>query len=121
MSEPIQIFSSPGMDAFTLREFIILGVLKEREMHGAEVAKSLSAIGDFGSSVGTGIVYPLLKDLAKDGALCVRRTGGTPRVYYSLTDKGKARLQAIAMSWATINHSLQSLVQNNMANAEEAN
>jgi PadR family transcriptional regulator, regulatory protein PadR len=118
MSEAYQNRSSLDINAFTLHEFMVLGVLKEREMCGSEVAMSLSKIGDVGKPVGIGIVYPVLKDLAKEGALSARRTGGKPRVYYSLTDKGKARLRTIANSWATINRSLQSLVEDNMSKVD---
>jgi PadR family transcriptional regulator, regulatory protein PadR len=103
---------------FTLREFLVLGVLKEREMCGSAVVKWLSALQDFGIPPGTGVVYPLLKNLVRDGALDARRTGGTPRIYYRLTDQGNLRLRALAKRWATLNYALQSLVDGNTSDHE---
>jgi len=96
-------------DSFTLQELFVLGVLKEREMYGLEIVRSLSTHSDFGISPGMGIVYPLLKTLVKEGTLRSRRVNGTPRTYYSLTDHGRERLLAIARRWASLNNAVQSL------------
>ena len=97
-------------ETFTLHEFFVLGALKDREMYGLEIVRSLSAQPDFGGSAGIGTVYPILKTLVKEGALCSRRINGTPRVYYSLTDQGRERLLAIAKRWANLNDTVQSVV-----------
>jgi DNA-binding PadR family transcriptional regulator len=104
-----QLVAAPDIFGFTIREFLILGVLKEREQCGSEVVRSFSILADYGNQPGTGIIYPLLKNLVKDGVLCARRTSGTPRVYYSLTGQGEARLRAVAARLATVNTILQSL------------
>jgi PadR family transcriptional regulator PadR len=109
---------TPELSTFTLREFLILGVLKDHEMCGSEVVKLVSARLDFGIPPGSGIIYPALKTLAKTGALRSRRTHGTPRIYYSLTDQGKGRLFAIAEHWNTLNCAIQSLVEDHVPDRE---
>jgi len=102
--------ASAEISAFTLPEFLVLVVLKEHEMYGLEIARSLSEHPDFGVPPGNGVLYPVLKTLVRDGALNARRVPGTPRIYYSLTDQGRERLLAIAKRWADLNDAVQSLV-----------
>jgi PadR family transcriptional regulator PadR len=96
-------------DTFALEEFFVLGALREREMYGLEVVRSLSAHPGFGLHAGAGIIYPLLKTLVKEGALHSRRVSGTPRIYYSLTDQGRERFLALVKRWASLNDAVQSL------------
>jgi len=96
-------------DTFALEEFFVLGVLREREMYGLEIVRSLSAHPDFGIHSGAGIIYPLLKTLVKEGTLHSRRVNGSPRTFYSLTDQGRERFQAIAKRWASLNDIVQAL------------
>ena len=112
------IDSAPGGNAreiatATLAEFLVLAVLREHEMYGREIARTLSEHSDFGISPGLGILYSLLKKLAKEGALNVRRSQGSSRVFYSLTDLGRDRLLDIARRWAILNESVQSMVTDN--------
>jgi PadR family transcriptional regulator PadR len=101
--------ASASADTFVLEEFLVLGVLREREMYGLEVVRSLSDHPDFGLHSGAGIVYPLLKTLVKDGTLHARRVSGTPRIYYSLTEQGKERFLALVKRWASLNEAVQSM------------
>lgn len=101
--------SSAPSDTFALEEFFVLGLLREREMYGLEVVRSLSAHPDFGIHSGAGIVYPLLKTLVKEGTLRARRVNGTPRTYYSLTDQGRERFLTLVKRWAKLNDAVQSL------------
>jgi len=96
-------------DTFALEEFFVLGVLREREMYGLEIVRSLSAHPDFGIHSGAGIIYPLLKTLVNEGTLRSRRAKGTPRTYYSLTEQGKERFLALVKRWASLNEAVQSL------------
>jgi PadR family transcriptional regulator PadR len=96
-------------NSFALEEFLVLGILREREMYGLEVVRSLSEHPDFGIHSGAGTVYPLLKTLVKEGALHSRRVNGTPRTYYSLTDQGRERFLALVKRWASLNEAVRSL------------
>ena len=82
---------------FTLEEFFILGVLRDRELYGLEIVSSLAAYSEFGISLWMGVIYPTLKSLVKEGALRSHQANsGPPRVYYALTDIGGERFKAIA-------------------------
>ena len=94
---------------FALEEFFVLAVLREGEMYGLEVVRALSAHPNYGIHSGAGIIYPLLKTLVKEGTLQSRRINGTPRTYYSLTDQGRERFQALVKRWASLNEAVQSL------------
>jgi DNA-binding PadR family transcriptional regulator len=96
-------------DSFALEEFLVLGILREHEMYGLEVVRSLSAHPDFGVHLGAGVVYPLLKTLVREGTLHARRVNGTPRTYYALTDLGRERFLALVKRWASLNDAVQSL------------
>ena len=96
-------------DSFALEEFFVLGILREHEMYGLEIVRSLSAHPDFGIHSGAGIIYPLLKTLVRKGTLHSRRVHGTPRTYYSLTEQGKERFLALVKRWASLNQAVQSL------------
>ncbi len=90
----------------------MLAVLTEHEMYGQEIARTLVEHSDFGVAPSPGVLYSLLKILAKEGALHVRRARVSSRVFYSLTDQGRDRFLAIAKRWAVLNDSVQSMVTN---------
>jgi len=104
---------------FTLNELVVLSLLHEREMYGLEIVRAAAArTSPSQASVGT--VYPLLKDLVREGWLACRRTGGSPRTYYRLTDQGKAQLPLIAAQWEQVHDSVSALL-NFMPMAAAAN
>jgi PadR family transcriptional regulator PadR len=105
--------ASAPADTFALEEFFVLGVLREREMYGLEIVRSLTARPDFGIHSGAGIIYPLLKTLVKEGTLQSRRANGTPRTYYSLTEQGRERFLTLVKRWASLNDAVQSLAADN--------
>ena len=82
---------------FTLEEFFILGVLRDRELYGLQIVNALTAYSEFGISLGMGVIYPTLKTLVKEGALHSHQANSGPlRIYYSLTDVGRERFKDIA-------------------------
>ena len=94
---------------FTLNELVVLSLLREREMYGLEIVKAAAARTS-ASQASIGTVYPLLKDLAREGWLACRRTGGKPRTYYRLTEQGRAHLSLIATQWGHVNDSVSALL-----------
>jgi DNA-binding PadR family transcriptional regulator len=78
-------------------ELPVLGLLKEREMHGYELRKQLGAmLGPFWQ-VSWGSLYPTLRRLAKAGAVAKidqspvgTRTSGRRKTVYGLTETGEA-------------------------------
>ena len=95
---------------FTLNELIVLCLLLDgREMHGLEIVKAAAARTSAGqASMGT--VYPLLKNLVRLGWLSCRRAGGSPRIFYSLTEQGRAQFPLVAAQWGQVNDSITALL-----------
>lgn len=95
-------------------ELLLLRLLAQREMYGYELVKSIRVVTAEAISLGEGVIYPVLHGLERNGALKAKRkeVKGRTRVYYSLTAKGKKRLQRLQDDWnriqGGINASLES-------------
>ncbi len=85
-------------------ELLLLRLLDQREMYGYELVRSIRAATGEAISLGEGVIYPALHALEKNGSLKSRRkaVGGRTRVYYSLTTKGRQRLDRLANEWRRI-------------------
>lgn len=85
-------------------ELLLLRLLGQREMYGYELVKAVREQTDDAISLGEGVIYPVLHSLQKSGALRARRkaVSGRTRVYYSLTAKGRRRLEKLADDWRRI-------------------
>jgi len=94
---------------FPIPEFFILSLLQHREMYGGEIAHVLAARMDSGPRPGTGVIYPQLKNMRRDGLLASYRTQSGGRVYFRLTERGEARLAAATRLWADISAAVQSI------------
>jgi PadR family transcriptional regulator PadR len=99
---------------FTLNEMLVLILLREREMYGMEIVKAAAARTS-ASQASIGTVYPLLKDMVRQGWLESRRTSGKPRVYYSLTERGKAQIPLVTAQWGQVNDSVSALLSDTTA------
>lgn len=95
-------------------ELLLLRLLDQSEMYGYELVRSIRAATGEAISLGEGVIYPVLHALERNGALRSRRkaVGGRTRVYYSLTAKGRKRLDKLRQDWHRI--------QGGVANALEA-
>lgn len=85
-------------------ELLLLQLLGQREMYGYELVRSIREQTGDAISLGEGVIYPVLHSLEKSGALRARRkaVGGRTRVYYTLTAKGRRRLEQLADDWRRI-------------------
>jgi PadR family transcriptional regulator len=85
-------------------ELLLLRLLAQREMYGYELVKSIRLVTGEAISLGEGVIYPVLHGLERNGALKARRkaVGGRMRVYYSLTAKGRRRLERLQQDWNRI-------------------
>ena len=73
-------------------DMCVLAVLSKGDSYGYDLAEELSSK----IQIADGTVYPLLRKLASTGEVTTylkESTGGPPRKYYSLTDKGRQRLE----------------------------
>ena len=85
-------------------ELLILKLLADREMYGYELAKAVQASTAEALELGEGVLYPALHALHVAGALRARSTvvEGRKRIYYSLTARGRRRLQELARRWRRV-------------------
>jgi PadR family transcriptional regulator PadR len=94
-------------------ELLVLRLLDRQKMYGYELVKAIRVVTQEAISLGEGVVYPVLHGLEQSGALKAQRqlVNGRTRVYYSLTAKGKQRLDRLTKDWERISAGLQSAVQ----------
>lgn len=93
-------------------ELLVLQCLRGQTMYGYELVQAIrTATGD-DIVLAEGVVYPVLHMLERDGALLTRRqlVNGRTRIYYSLTDTGTSRLDALAATWRRINAAVASVL-----------
>lgn len=85
-------------------ELLLLRLLAQREMYGYELVRSIKLVTSEAISLGEGVIYPVLHGLERNGALKARRktVDGRTRVYYSLTAKGRKRLDKLQGEWHRI-------------------
>lgn len=84
-------------------EYCILSILDERDAYVAEILEALKAAELL---VVEGTIYPLMTRLKNSGLLTYRweeSTGGPPRKYYGLTEKGEQFLRELSKTWNTLN------------------
>jgi len=85
-------------------ELLLLRLLNEKEMYGYELVRSIKQATKEAISLGEGVIYPVLHSLESNGSLKSKRkaVNGRTRVYYSLTKKGRGRLQKLRDDWNRI-------------------
>lgn len=95
-------------------ELLLLRLLDNREMYGYELVRSIKEATGEAISLGEGVIYPVLHSLERNGALKSRRkpVGGRTRVYYSVTKKGRQRLDKLQNDWQRIQTGITSALEN---------
>lgn len=85
-------------------ELLLLRLLNERQMYGYELVRSIKKVTNEAISLGEGVIYPVLHSLERKGSLTSKRkaVGGRTRVYYSVTKKGRDRLEKLHGDWRRI-------------------
>ncbi len=85
-------------------ELLLLRLLDEREMYGYELVRAIKTSTNEAISLGEGVIYPVLHGLERNGSLKAKRkpVGGRTRVYYSVTRKGRDRLEKLQSDWQRI-------------------
>lgn len=92
-----------------LLEFALLTLIAAERVYVADIMARL-ATTPFTTQEGT--LYPLLSKLRREELVdyeWVESDAGPPRKYYSLTDKGQARLDDLAAYWRLLNQTLETL------------
>ena len=85
-------------------ELLLLRLLNDQEMYGYELVRSIRKATNDAISLGEGVIYPVLHSLERSGSLKSKRkaVSGRTRVYYSLTKKGRDRLEKLRTDWRRI-------------------
>ncbi|MBA5246362.1 PadR family transcriptional regulator [Marnyiella aurantia] len=100
-------------------EFCILSLIHEREMYVSDLIDELKK-GRL--DVVEGTLYPLLTRLKNGEFLSYRweeSTGGPPRKYYQITEKGNLFLAELLTTWRELNESVNQITKNNPTNGTE--
>lgn len=93
-------------------EFCILSLIHNREMYVSDLMEELKK-GRL--DVVEGTLYPLLTRLKNGEFLSYRweeSTGGPPRKYYQITEKGSQFLAELETTWNDLNKSVNQITQN---------
>lgn len=93
-------------------EFCILSLISRKEMY---VSDLIGALRQGELEVVEGTLYPLLTRLKNAEILSYRweeSTGGPPRKYYQITEKGKEALAELQKTWEELTSSVNQLTQN---------
>ena len=92
-------------------EFCILSLIHQREMYVSDLIDELKK-GKL--DVVEGTLYPLLTRLKNSEFLSYRweeSTGGPPRKYYQITEKGKLFLNELQNTWIELTASVNQITQ----------
>ena len=90
----------------------MLRLLARQEMYGYELVKAVRAATGEAIALGEGVVYPVLHSLERSGALSATRkpVNGRTRVYYTVTAKGRRRLDVLTGDWRRIQSGIKSVL-----------
>ena len=94
-------------------EFCILSLIDQREMYVSDLIDELKK-GKL--DVVEGTLYPLLTRLKNGEFLSYRweeSTGGPPRKYYQITEKGNLFLAELRNTWNELTDSVNQITKNN--------
>ncbi len=95
-------------------EFCILSLINQREMYVSDLIDELKK-GKL--DVVEGTLYPLLTRLKNGEFLSYRweeSTGGPPRKYYQISEKGKLFLAELQTTWAELTDSVNQITNQNL-------
>lgn len=94
-------------------ELVLLLLLQSGKKYGYQLAQELMEFSDGDYELKETTMYPTLYRLTENGYLSseqikvgIRRT----RVYYSITDKGKQRLQELLNEYYTITNAIEKII-----------
>jgi PadR family transcriptional regulator, regulatory protein PadR len=93
-------------------ELLILRLLSCEEMYGYRLVRSIRVVSDETFDLAEGVVYPVLHGLEQKGLLKAREKmfDGRSRIYYTVTPKGKKRLQELTSDWQRVQHGIISVL-----------
>ena len=93
-------------------EFCILSIIKEGEAYPSDIIEKMKAAN---LNILEGTLYPLLTRLKNAELLSYRweeSTGGPPRKYFTLTEKGAAFYKELETTWYELANAVRALTNN---------
>ncbi|MCM2279146.1 MAG: PadR family transcriptional regulator [Oligoflexia bacterium] len=102
-------------------EFVVLGLLARREMHGYEILKQIESESRGVFAYKEGTLYPLLHRLEGQGSIEAyweATESARKRRYYRITRAGRKLLQERKSQWAEFRAALDQLVTERAWSAE---
>ncbi|HRO46578.1 PadR family transcriptional regulator [Agriterribacter sp.] len=102
-------------------EFCILSIIKRGEVYPSDIIEEMKRAN---LNILEGTLYPLLTRLKNADLLTYRwveSTGGPPRKYFSLTDKGAGFYAELQATWNELANAVHALTQNEQAIATNPN
>lgn len=90
-------------------ELCVLSMLSNGDRYGYDVANDLSQV----ISISDGSVYPVLRRLKQDGyvsSYLEESSGGPPRKYYVITEKGTFFLSELKMEWQYFTNQVSKII-----------
>lgn len=94
---------------FSILDFLLLASLVRGEKYSVEIADALSHFNMPMHAPIQQVVYTHLKNLLRDGLLTARQEENPRRVYFSLTQPGKNRVESICDLIASLNKIARSI------------
>lgn len=95
--------------------FIVLLILKEKELYGYELIEKIKAMTEIDIAEGT--LYPMLNRLKTDNLLeskWVEQETGIPRKYYFLSESGRLTLEEMTLQWTGLELIIKKLLKNDL-------
>lgn len=93
-------------------ELLILRLLSAREMYGYELVRSIRLVSKDAIILAEGVVYPVLHAMEAQGFLRTRKkaVNNRSRVYYTLTARGRKRLETLQGEWERVSSGVNSFM-----------
>lgn len=91
-------------------ELCVLSILARRDCYGYELVAAISE----SMHITEGTIYPLLKRLKDDNSITsylVESSEGPPRKYYSITDSGREKKNALEAQWIAFYKSINRILE----------
>lgn len=102
-------------------EYCVLALLRQEELYGFELVRTLSDID--GLVISEGTIYPLLNRLRGEQLVTSfwqESESGPPRRYYRITPAGIATLDAFTHQWERFRDSVDTLLRSGERNGQAA-
>lgn len=94
-------------------ELLVLRLLSRNQMYGYELVRTIRTTTSDAIALAEGVVYPVLYGLERRGALKAKRktVNGRSRVYYSITAKGRRRLDELTEEWQRVTNGIRTALE----------